>query len=165
MESKFTADINDDSNDLIVTEGSSAVGRIAIIGHGEKPINMQTISEAINKSLFEKFMKNVESIEDMHRDDCRILMSGNTKDRIISYSEEISVNIEKYLSYILIIDGILDNEIELGIQSESLFNSTLPNLIPDDEKTVYGLENDYHVRHCGKYTKKRKWKNKKKRKK
>ena len=92
-------------------------------------------------------------------------MSENTKDRIIEYAEEISANIEEYLPYILTIDGMRDNEVVLGIQSESLFNNSLPNLVPDDEKTVYGLDDNYHVHHCGKYTKKRKWKNKKKRRK
>lgn len=165
MESKFTVETADNSNDLIVTEGFSAVGKIAIIGHGKNPINMQSISEIINKSLFEKFMKNVESIEEMHRDDVRILMSGNTKDIITAYAEEVHDDIEKYLPYILTIDSMCDNEVELEIQSENLFNNSLPNIILDDDKTVYGLEDDHHVRHCGKYTKKRKWKNKKKRRK
>ena len=165
MESKYAIDITHNSSDLIVTEGSSAVGKIAIIGHGKRPMDMQSIFEAMNKSLFEKFMKNVESIEEMHRDNMKILMSENTKDRIIEYEEEISANIEEYLPYILTIDGMRDNGVVLGIQSESLFNNSLPNLVPDDEKTVYGLDDNYHVHHCGKYTKKRKWKNKKKRRK
>lgn len=157
----------DDERELIICEGESAspVGTIRIVGQGRKAITMKEVLEAIDKDIFDKFMMNIETIEECHQDNMKILMTENTKERIITYAANISANIDEYLSYVLILNGFRDNDMVLGIPSRQDFfdGDILSQIHVDDNKLLY--EKEFRTHHCGKYTKKRKYKNKNKRRK
>lgn len=164
-EFKYQIERKDDERELFICEGESAstIGKIGIIGQGRKPVTMKEVLEAIDKDVFSRFMDNVESIKEFHRDDMKILMSENTKERIISYAAEVSAEIEEYLPHILTVNGIRDNEIVLGVPSKQDFfdGDVLSQIHLDEEKPFYG-EEDSRIHHRGIYTKKRKYGKKKK---
>lgn len=156
-----------DEREFIVCEGESAtssyngIGKIGIIGQGRPHCKFKEIVDTVNAHLLNKFMANVETIQKCNRNDMRILMNDYTKERLISYTNEIDSSIEDYLKWILVVD-IRDNEIVLGIPSEQLsFDGDVLSEIKLDDEWMY--DKDYvKPHHCGKYTKKRKYRNKNK---